>query len=149
MTVPSWRLVSAPMRMLLVSPRSTQPTQMLARGPISTSPMMTAVGAMKASGAILGCRPSKGMISGCISTPSRKHGRLLETGGLRPARHQVHVLHGLAGGALDQIVDGRDQDRPARDAVGEDADHAVIGAPHMAGRRHLAVREDAHKGLVR
>src|SRR4051812_1600484 len=111
MTVPSWRLVSAPMRMLLVSPRRTQPYQMLARGPISTSPMMTAVGAMNASGAILGWRPAKGMSSGCIETDfSREHRLLPETRRLRPAGHQVHVLHRLAGGALHQIVDDRGQD---------------------------------------
>src|SRR4029077_6907519 len=150
MTVPSWRLVSAPMGMLLVSPRSTQPYQMLARGPISTSPMMTAVGAMKASGAILGCRSSRGMIRGCTlflerRIGSRKHRLLLEAGRLGPAGHQVHVLHRLAGGALHQIVDDRDQDRAARHAIGIDADEAMVGAPDMARGRRLAIGKDAHE----
>src|SRR6516164_2541173 len=121
MTVPSWMLLSAPMRMALVSPRSTQPYQMLARGPISTSPMMTALGAMKASGAMRGCLPSKGMIRGCMAVPCLwEHRLLFEARCLHPACHQVHVLHRLARGALHQVVDDRDQDRTARNPVGED-----------------------------
>src|SRR5262249_13312760 len=148
MTVPSWMLVSAPTRMRLVSPRSTQPNQMLARGPISTSPMMTAPGAMKASGAMRGWRPSKGMINGCMRLASGEHRLLLEPGGLGPAGHQVHVLHRLARGALHQIVDDRDQDRTALHPVGEDADQAVVRAPDMARRRRLAGRQHPHEGLV-
>src|SRR5215470_17463553 len=111
-------LVSAPTRMLLVSARMMQLYQMLARGPISTSPMMTAPGAMKASGAMRGWRPSKGMMNGCMRAASREHRLLLEAGGLGPAGHQVHVLHRLARGTLHQIVDDRDQDRAALHPVG-------------------------------
>jgi len=53
-TVPSWMLVRAPMRIGCMSPRMTQPNQTLEPGPISTSPITTAPGAMKASGAIRG-----------------------------------------------------------------------------------------------
>lgn len=61
MMQPSWMLVRGPMMSLLRSPRSTTPNQMLAPAPISTLPMMTALSAMKASGAIFGMTPPKGM----------------------------------------------------------------------------------------
>ena len=48
----------APMRMMLVSPRSTQWNQTPLSGPISTSPITAAVGAMNASGATFGVMPS-------------------------------------------------------------------------------------------
>src|SRR5580704_18899837 len=44
-----------------LSARSTAPNQTLDSGPISTSPMRTAVGATNADGSILGCLPRNGM----------------------------------------------------------------------------------------
>ena len=58
MTVPSWMLVRAPMRMMPMSPRTRQWNQMPVSAPITTSPITAAVGAMKASGAIVGVTPS-------------------------------------------------------------------------------------------
>jgi hypothetical protein len=58
--VPSWMLERGPTRMVLVSPRSTQPYQTLAPSPISTSPITAAVGATKAEEWTTGSLPSKG-----------------------------------------------------------------------------------------
>ena len=57
-TVPSWMLVRAPMRMLFMSPRTRQWNQIPVSDPITTSPMTAAVGAMKASSAMVGVTPS-------------------------------------------------------------------------------------------
>ena len=64
----------------------------------------------------------------------RKERQLLEAGGLVEAEHQVEILQRLAGRALDQIVEGRDDDGAARQPVGEDADMAIVRAAHMLGR---------------
>src|SRR2546423_667508 len=47
------------MRMWNTSPRSTAPNQMLARGPMPTSPMMVAVSATNAVGSTSGTNPRK------------------------------------------------------------------------------------------
>src|SRR5688500_395830 len=57
----SWTLVPRPMMMRPLSPRRTAPYQMLAPSPISTWPMMTAVGAMKTPAAMTGAWVWKGM----------------------------------------------------------------------------------------
>src|SRR5262249_56482715 len=48
------------------------------------------------------------------SRPSRKQGDLLEPHGLGESEHQIHVLHGLAPAALDQVVTPRAADGAAR-----------------------------------
>jgi hypothetical protein len=48
--VPSWRLLSGPMTIGAMSPRSTAPYQTLASSPIVTSPITAAPGAMNAEG---------------------------------------------------------------------------------------------------
>jgi hypothetical protein len=60
----SWTLVRAPMMIGLAfwSDLSTAPHQMLASSPTVTSPIITAVGAMKAVGEILGRLPLYSMI---------------------------------------------------------------------------------------
>ena len=59
MTLPSWMLVRAPIRIRFTSPRSTQLYQMLASGPISMSPISRAPGATKAAGSTRGALPPK------------------------------------------------------------------------------------------
>ena len=44
------------------------------------------------------------------------------------AEHQIHVLDGLAGGALHQIVDGADDDGTAGGGVELESDVAEVGA---------------------
>ena len=61
-TVPSCTLLRAPITTRLTSPRITQLYQMLASGPIVTSPMIRQPGAMKALSAICGTLPPKGRI---------------------------------------------------------------------------------------
>ena len=56
-TVPSWMLVRAPMRMMPMSPRTRQWNHTPVSDPITTSPMIAAVGAMKASSAMMGVTP--------------------------------------------------------------------------------------------
>ena len=58
MTVPSWMLVRAPMRMMPMSPRTRQWNQIPVSDPITTSPITAAVGAMNASSAMTGVTPS-------------------------------------------------------------------------------------------
>jgi hypothetical protein len=63
--------------------------------------------------------------------------RLLgQSGGFVKAADQVHVLDSLAGRALHQVVDHREDDRAAGHAVGVDADQAAwLGeaSTHSAG----------------
>src|SRR5689334_3616083 len=42
-----------------------------------------------------------------LAAPSRKQRHLLEARGLRKTKHEIHVLHRLAGRALDEIVERR------------------------------------------
>src|ERR1700761_4945712 len=91
-TVPSWMLVRAPMRMEFMSPRSRQWNQMPVSDPITTSPITAAVGAMKASSAICGVTPFRektvphGQRSGILHFPHT----------LVDAHHQTDILHGSA-----------------------------------------------------
>src|SRR3546814_388404 len=61
---------------------------------------------------------------------------------LRQAGHQVHVLHRLPRGALHEIVERRDDDRPPRPPVLRHADEAVVRAAHLPGGRRLARSEE-------
>ena len=63
MTVRSWMLVRAPIRICSTSPRITQPNQTLDCGPIHTSPITLAVGASQTSAAISGRRPRYGRMT--------------------------------------------------------------------------------------
>src|ERR687891_2219562 len=71
--------------------------------------------------------------------------RSLEPLGLRQAQHEVEVLHGLAGGALPEVVDRAERE----DAVAGHGD--VNGRPvreaHVAGVGRRV--EELHEGLVR
>src|SRR5687768_7618883 len=63
MTLLSWMLVCSPMRMAASSALSTAPNQMLDAAPISTSPMMEAVGATNTPAPIRGWTPCRGKIT--------------------------------------------------------------------------------------
>src|SRR5580704_19328114 len=56
------------------------------------------------------------------------------------AEHQIHVLDGLAGGALHQIVDGADDNRPSGGRVELESDVAKVGAVHGAHIRQTPER---------
>src|SRR5262245_52365779 len=73
---------------------------------------------------------------------------LLQSEGFRPSHDQVHILDRLTRGTLDQIVQGRNDDRAARDAIFGHADECHIGAPHMPRLWCLAEWQDMHKGLL-
>ena len=79
--------------------------------------------------------------------PLREQRHLLEPHGLGKSQHQVHVLHRLAGGAFDEIVERRADDGARRDAVGGDADEGHVGAADVAGLRHLPERQHVHERL--
>ena len=55
---PSWMFEFDPIRIGSMSPRRTDVNQMLEFSPISTSPIMSALSATKAEGAIRGTRPA-------------------------------------------------------------------------------------------
>jgi hypothetical protein len=57
---------------------------------------------------------------------------VLEGCGLGDAQHRVHVLDRLARGALDEIVESRDEDRSIRHAVARQADQTQIDPSDMA-----------------
>lgn len=80
---------------------------------------------------------------------SREQRLRLEAHGFRQAEGDVEVLHRLAGGALDQVVERRDQDGAAGNAVGEDADQAGVGAAHMPRRRRrrLALAQNVRENF--
>ena len=69
-----------------------------------------------------------------------------QPGGLVETEHDVRVLHGLARGALAEIVDLIDDDRPG---PWRDPRRAPTSAPsvllHARELRHDAVVEDAHR----
>ena len=58
----------------------------------------------------------------------REEGQLLQAKRLGPAHHHVHVLHRLTGGALDQVVDGADDDETAGALVDGGVDEAGVAA---------------------
>src|SRR5258706_8936191 len=122
MMVPSWMLVWAPMRIALLSPRNTQPYQIDEPAPISTSPMTTAVSAMKASGAIRGSRPPKALI---------KPDMLASLTG--QSQHQLDVLDGGTGGAFAQIVEPRHQHRLTLRLIGIDTQFQLVGIVERFG----------------
>src|SRR5260221_359968 len=65
------------------------------------------------------------------------------------AEHEIHVLHGLAGGALGKVVERRADDGAAFAPVVRHPDERHVGAAHMAGLRHFAERQDMHERLPR
>ena len=107
----------------LMSPRTRQWNQIPVSEPITTSPITAAVGAMKASGAIVGVTPSSekigpeaasiGIGSGIRHFPRADAGV--------QAKHQPDVLHRGAGRALAEIVQARDQHRLTVFLVGVDS----------------------------
>src|SRR5271165_714536 len=104
-------LVRVPMRMEPVSPRSRQWNQIPVSAPISTSPITTAVGAMKASSAIRGVTPSS---ENTVPYGQRDNSGInqlpFSDTGTQP-QHQGDVLDGGARGTFAQIVQPSDQYR--------------------------------------
>ena len=92
--------------------------------------------------------PKLGASAGLPSAALGKQRQLLEPGRFREAVHQIEILQGLAGRALHQIVDRRDDDGAAFDAVGEHADMTEIRAAHMLRRGDHALLDDAQEGTV-
>src|SRR3954464_4215836 len=87
----------------------------------------------------------------CLS-PSWNHRHLVETSNLGQAEHQVHVLHGLAGSALSQVVDDRQHDQRVaaaralrRPMYGDTAD---IRSAHRTRIRMAASPHDVDERLV-
>src|SRR5262249_41923502 len=78
---------------------------------------------------------------------SRKQRDLLKPHDFREAEHEVHVLHRLPGGTLDQVVEGGADDGAAFDAVRYNADEGHVRAAHVAALRHLAEWEHVDERL--
>ena len=55
---------------------------------------------------------------------------------LGQAEHDVHVLHGLPGGALHEVVDHADDDDAPGALVHVGVDAAVVGPGHVLELRH-------------
>ena len=67
-----------------------------------------------------------------------------EAGGFREGEQEVHVLHGLAGGAFEEIVDDGGDDELA--VVQLQGDQALVGVDHLL-EVHGA-REDVREGRI-
>src|SRR5574342_645801 len=77
--------------------------------------------------------------------PSRRPGpRVLERHGLGQPQHEVHVLDGLAGPALDEVVQGRDGGHGAPAAEGWPHHRAHLGVVRPGDRRHLGEAPRGH-----
>src|SRR5262249_21671363 len=68
----------------------------------------------------------------------RKQRNLFEAGCFRQAEHDIHVLHRLAGGALGQIVERRNDNGAAGNAIGGHTDKGHVGTAHVPGLRRRA-----------
>src|SRR5690349_17956951 len=53
-----------------------------------------------------------------------------QSGGLVESEHEVHALHGGAGGALDEVVDGAEGDGAVGAFLDLEADVGVVAAGH-------------------
>src|SRR5688572_18203209 len=73
--------------------------------------------------------------------------QLFEAGRLGQAVDEVEGLHGLARGALDEVVLDPDRDDPAGSLVEPDVDEHVVAAGRVLGRRRRG--HDADERLVR
>src|ERR1051326_4834320 len=109
MTVASWMLVRAPMRIEFRSPRTMQWNQMPVSAPTVTSPMTAAVGAMNASGAMVGEPPFREKIGPYPPYGRSGMGHLARADAFVQAQHEADVLDRGAGGAFAEIVPPRDQ----------------------------------------
>src|SRR5215210_920439 len=95
MTVPSWMFVRAPIRIEFMSPRTRQWNQIPVSEPITTSPMIAAVGAINASAAMIGVTPSSEntVPGGGWGTTSGISHLLRGTDTALQPEHQADVLH--------------------------------------------------------
>src|SRR5580698_531697 len=73
-----------------------------------------------------------------------------QAGRFLAAQHQVHVLDGLSGGALHQIVDSADDNGAAGGGIELESDIAEVGAIHARQIGQAAGRIEPHEffGLV-
>src|SRR5579859_7534948 len=109
----SCTLVRAPMEIGAASPRMTAPNQTLARDSMVTSPVTTAVGAMKASGAIRGQTPRYGRMG--IGIPLQIESYV----GTRQG-HTCRAPHPYQSHARAPVIPQRAQNAPDRDMSGGD-----------------------------
>src|SRR5690242_12231469 len=70
--------------------------------------------------------PSYGGVGWGRKWCSSNEDRCLEAGSLRQAQHDVHVLHGLAGGALAEVIEHGTDDGLAVLLVAEDVDLEAV-----------------------
>ena len=121
-----------------MSPRTRQWNQMPVSDPISTSPITAAVGAMKASAAILRRHAVQARNTvpggGCTTTRCGSGIRQLAgtDTGMQP-QHQGDVLHGRARRPFAQVVQPRDQHRLAVFLVGVDIKFQPVGVVQRLG----------------
>ena len=82
--------------------------------------------------------------------PGRPRREIARVDGVNAALAQriYHALHGLAGSALDQIVQRRNDNRAPRDAILGHADECHVGTAYMPGLRCFAEWKDMHKRLL-
>ena len=72
-----------------------------------------------------------------------------QAGGLGQAEDQVGVLHGLAGGALDQVVQRGHHDGPAAVGVGGHLQVHAVAAQRRGRRRPGSLGQHVHERLAR
>src|SRR3984957_4498 len=88
----------------------------------------------------------------CSSWPkanSREQRDVLKPHRFGEPEHQVHVLHRLARRAFGEVVERRDDDGAAGDAVGGNADEDHVGTAHVPSLRCLAERQHMDERLLR
>ena len=65
---------------------------------------------------------------------------------LRPAQHHIQILHGLAGCALQQIIQATDDHRAPAAGVELKADVRIVGAHRVLNLRQMPCRKAAPSG---
>ena len=64
---------------------------------------------------------------------SRVNRQRLKTSSFRQAEHKVHILDGLPGCSLDQIVNATNNDEPPRPVVNGGVNEAKVVSPGVLG----------------
>src|ERR1700712_991803 len=140
-------LVRAARRMEFMAPRTRQWNQTPVSDPITTSPIMAAVGAMKASSAICGVTPSREktgpygqVFLGIVSSGIVLLGIVLSgiqqlpsTYACVQTEHEGDVLDGGTGCPFAEVVQARDQHRLTVFFVGVDRKFQPVGVVQRLG----------------